>query len=402
MKKIPKLASYDDCFGCMLCHDICPVKAITMSEDENGFWQPKINENICIGCLACEKGCAKIQNINPENLAKFPIKGYSKNSNLRMKSASGGAFATIALFMIQNFNAVVFGVTLKKNRVFHISIEKEEDISKLQGSKYIQSDTADIYKKVKIFLEKGRFVLFSGTPCQVQALNIYLGKTYHNLITIDLICHGVVSNKLFRRHNKINKIKEVTAFRDKSLGWGKDSFFRFKNKDTEEVNTNWNQNFFYHAFQLETCCRPSCYKCLFSQIKRTSDITLGDYWANRKSVNYECKGISSILPNTSKGLKIITDCNSLEKEQVDWQSTIRPNPRLFTTRPEFKKFSCSQNIGKLYKYLPSKIVDNILGTRYSKKQILFRPWLNYINRVKKEYEERYKKELNRLDQKLKS
>lgn len=394
MKKLPKLATIDNCFGCMLCHDLCPTDAISMVEDDNGFWLPKVDEDICIGCLSCERGCDTIQNSHPDHMADRPLRGFCNDYEFRSKSASGGAFAAIAFHMITRYNSVVIGASLIDNQVLHIEITGQDDLYKLQGSKYIQSNTSEIYEKVKKHLVSGRNVLFSGTPCQVQALNIFLRKSYSNLLTIDLICHGIISNKLFRRHNDINNISKVSAFRDKSIGWGKDCFFRYIDNGIEKVNTKWENNFFYHAFQLETCCRPSCYGCRFSQLKRVSDITLGDYWADRKSENYDSQGISTILPNTEKGRKIVAECDILEVNVVDWLSTISPNPRLFTSRSEFEKFSCSKHIGKLYKYLPSVIADCILGTRFSKRHILFRPWLKYINKVKQEYEKRYRSELS--------
>lgn len=395
MKELPNLASIDDCFGCMLCHDVCPVNAITMRLDVNGFWMPDIDTDKCIGCKSCERGCSKIQNLLPANKAEIPLKGFCRDSATRKRSASGGAFAAIANYMITCRNAIVIGATLIDNQVRHITIDNIDDIYKLQGSKYIQSDCSDIYKFVKKLLNSGRTVLFSGTPCQVHALNVFLGKPWDNLFTIDLICHGVVSNTLLQRHNVINHIQKISSFRDKRLGWGKDCFFRYINDGVEKVNTNWNSNFFYHAFQLETCCRPNCYKCHFSKMERTSDITLGDYWADRKNENYDSLGISTILPNTEKGTQIINDCDFLETQEVDWESTVRPNPRLFTPRYEFLKFSCSKRIAKLYRYLPSKIVDCILGTRYSKKHILFRPWFNYIKKIKTDYERRYQSEFRK-------
>lgn len=398
MKRLPKLASLDDCFGCMLCHDVCPVDAISMRLEKNGYWMPHVNDKACIGCLTCERNCKKIQSSKPDRVTKTPLRGFCTDDAIREKSASGGAFASIACSLIHKYRAVVYGATLNNDNVYHLGIEKTEEIDRLQGSKYIQSETTGVYKGVKDNLLDGRFVVFSGTPCQVQALKLYLGKDYDNLITIDLICHGVVSHQLLFRHKTLNRIKNITAFRAKNLGWGQDCFFKYKDGRDEFTESDWSKNFFYHAFQLEACCRPSCYKCPFSQTKRVSDITLGDYWTDRRGERYDPLGISSILPNTAKGRNVVATCENLETESVDWLSTIRPNPRLFTSRVEFLKFACSKHIFSLYKYLPSFIADCIIGVRNSKRHILFRPWLKYISHVKAEYEMRYQAELSKLSQ----
>lgn len=395
MVNLPNLASPSECLGCMLCADVCPKKAITIKEDNNGYWLPYVDSSICVGCHACERKCQKVRKPVLVNKCEQPLKGWCIEDDIRRQSASGGIFSAIAINMLHKHHAVVYGATLQDNKVYHIGIENEADLHMLQGSKYIQSNTAGIYCNVKEHLNKGRFVVFSGTPCQINALKTYLGKDYDNLLTIDLICHGVISNTIFKRHIEKNNIGEVLTFRDKSLGWGKDVFFKTKKEGVITVDTNWIHNFFYHTFQLETCTRNSCYDCPFCTPLRVSDITIGDYWAAKRTDEYNPLGISTILPNTPKGLKAMTECDNIESSPVDWLSTIKPNPRLFTARPLFRKFACGKYIGFFYRFLPNVIVDNILGVWYSKRNILFLPWLKYIQHVKQQYETQYQQKLKK-------
>lgn len=403
MVKLPKLAPASECMGCMLCADVCPKQAIVMKEDDNGYWGPIIDEKLCVGCLACERKCDSIRNDNDKtwlHKSKQPYKGWCLDNDIRKTSASGGIFSSIAITMIRKYNAIVFGATLQDNKVFHIGIEKIEDLKFLQGSKYIQSNTTGTYRSVKECLKEGRMVVFSGTPCQVKALRVFLNKDYDNLLTIDLICHGVISNTIFRRHIEKNSCGEVLAFRDKSLGWGKDVFFKCQKAGRITVDTNWKHNFFYHAFQVETCTRYSCYDCKFCRQERESDITIGDYWAAKRTKEYNPLGISTIIPNTDKGKHFLEECNNIEKIPTDWYSTIKSNPRLFISRPLFKKFACGRYIGKMYKYLPNIIVDGILGVWYSKRNLPFLPWFKYIQHMKRKYEADFQLRLKMSKDKL--
>ena len=389
MVRLPNLVSEKACFGCMLCADTCPKQAITIQENANGFWMPYIDSSLCVGCHLCEHKCKMVQSLLLQDKCKQPLYGWCIDDSIRNSSASGGVFTAIALEMIRKHNAVVFGASLQNNKVCHIGIEEESDLFMLQGSKYIQSKTEGIYQSVRDYLKVGRFVVFSGTPCQVKALKIFLNTDYDNLLTIDLICHGVVSNIIFRRHIEKNKCGEVLAFRDKSKGWGRDVFFLTKKKGVVSVDTNWRHNFFYHAFQLETCTRNSCYDCPFCRQERVADITIGDYWAAKHTEEYDARGISTILPNTDIGQKALDVCSIIVTKKVDWLSTIKANPRLFISRPLFKKFACGKYIGRMYKYLPNILVDNILGVWYSKRNLLFLPWFKYIQSVKHKYESEY-------------
>lgn len=393
MVELPKLASEKECLGCMLCVDTCIKQAITVNEDSNGYWMPSINESLCVGCRACERNCKAVREVSLLNKCKSPLKGWHREASVRKNCASGGAFSAVAQFMIRNYHAVIVGATLKNNRVYHMAIEKEEDIALLQGSKYIQSNTAGIYRKVKQLLKSGRFVVFSGTPCQVKALRVFLQGKNNKLLTIDLICHGVVSNTIFSRHIEKTACGEVINFRDKSLGWGRDVFFKAKKNGIMITDTNWRNNFFYHVFQLETCTRYNCYDCKFCRQERIADITIGDYWAARHSDEYNPMGISTILANTQHGLDVLRECDNMILEPADWYSTIKFNPRLFVNRPLFQKFSCSRHIGVLYKYLPKLLTDRILGVWFSKRNFLFLPWFKYIQNIKERYEIDYQEKL---------
>ena len=146
MGSLPKLAQFNNCLGCMLCSDVCKHGAISMSEDKNGFWMSVIDSNKCVGCLACERKCEQVRLTPPINRCKIPLKGWAKDDGIRAQSASGGAFSAIALNLIREKEAVIYGATLDNNSVYHTFIQNEEDISKLQGSKYIQSKTEGIYQ----------------------------------------------------------------------------------------------------------------------------------------------------------------------------------------------------------------------------------------------------------------
>ena len=399
--RYPKLATYNNCMGCMLCADICPKKAIRIEEDYNGFWMPIVDSEKCIKCFLCEKSCVKVRSIVSGEKCNIPLKGYCLDDNLRSNSASGGAFSALANYAISRKNAIVYGATLQNNHVFHISIDRIEDIRLLQGSKYIQSRTTGVFISVKKALNQEKFVLFSGTPCQVNALRVFLEHDYDNLLTIDLICHGVVSNRIFKRHIEKNECGEIVAFRDKTTGWGKDCFFREIRNGKPYVDYNWRNNYFYHVFQAETCMRPNCYKCQFCKTERVSDITIGDYWADRKNSNYNVLGISTILCNTQKGLAFVSSCKLLHTECVDWFSTIAPNPRLLLSRKSFLRFSCSSHINSLYRWLSKNIADNIVGVWRTKRLLPFWLWLLYINHIRKEYDSEYECELERIKQEYK-
>lgn len=388
MKSLPELAPYDVCTGCMLCADTCPKGAIRFHIDANGFWQPQVDENGCIGCKLCEKACGTARKRELHPYSEQPFKGHATAEEVRKRSTSGGIFYALAEHAILHKQAIVYGAAGDGHTVYHKGVETLQDLAHLQGSKYAQSNTSGTYKQVKAHLKQGRFVLFSGTPCQVQALHTHLGKSYENLLTVDLICHGVPSYKLIERHLAVNKGEAIEQFRSKSFGWGRDSYITMVQAGKSVTVTNRVQNLFYHMFQCELAFRPNCYQCSFNSAHRAGDITIGDYWLVRNSPEYDPLGISTILPNTEQGRRYLDECNNITKEPTPWQKALANNPRLITDRREYLRTALSHSIGALYRYLPACVADRILGTFRSKCRPFSFLWLKYLARKRTGYKTR--------------
>lgn len=330
-----------DCCGCNACAQRCPKHCIILTEDHEGFLYPKVNTELCIECGLCEKVCPVI-NQKPK---KGPLEVYAAinpDEQIRKESSSGGIFTLLAEKIIQE-NGVVFGARFDENwEVRHDYTETIEGLAVFRSSKYVQSRIEDNYLKAEKFLKEKRKVLFSGTPCQIAGLKKFLRKEYDNLLTVDFICHGVPSTKVWRmyldetcrnlikRGSSSNFIDEgrrsyieAINFRHKILGWKRFSFFLKLNsafiqseKNTEGIFEPFLENAFMKAFLSDTILRPSCYQCPCKSGKSTSDITIADYW-NIQQVLPEFdddKGISLVLTNTSKGENIFSSCNVIYKK----------------------------------------------------------------------------------------
>lgn len=301
------------CTGCEACANKCPKGCISMVENAEGFLFPKINQKQCVGCNLCEKACPVL---NPVSIHKTEadVKVYAlihKDEEVRSASSSGGAFSAIAEYVLEQ-GGVVFGAAFDENfDVEHIGVEKKEDLAKLRGSKYVQSRIGDTYKKAKEYLQEGRLVFFTGTACQTSGLIGYLGQNYDNLITQDLICHGVPSPLAWRKYiqfrERLEKSKtEHVFFRDKSFGWH-NWHIAFKFKNGTQYKQNQRDDMMIAAFLRGKCSRKSCYECKFKQKCRLADITLADYWGIEKIAPEldDDKGISSIYINSEKGQRIL-------------------------------------------------------------------------------------------------
>lgn len=313
-----KITRPENCCGCSACAQRCPKQCITMEEDPEGFLYPRIDLSKCIDCKLCEKVCPII---NP-NEDKQPLEIYATinpDEETRKQSSSGGVFSLFATRIIQE-NGVVFGARFDENgEVKHDYTETLEGLAVFRGSKYVQSRIGNTYQKAESFLKSGKKVLFSGTPCQIAGLKRFLRKDYDNLITVDFICHGVPSPKIWRHYLKVtcNKLAggedyEIKAinFRNKDRGWRKYNFSLSLNIKSE---TNRNEikkfcepasnNVYMKGFLNDLYLRPSCHYCAVKSGKSGSDITIADHWGVKKlnpSLNDD-KGVSLAFYNTPKG-----------------------------------------------------------------------------------------------------
>lgn len=292
-----------ECSGCTACMNICPKNAIQMIEDEEGFKYPRIDKEKCIDCGACYKICPNIKKDESNNI----IEAYGvkhKNDEERITSRSGGVFIALSDYIL-NQGGVIYGAELNSDfTVSHNRAENKKQRDKFKGSKYIQSDMNDIIKKVKEDLNNNKKVLFSGTACQVHAVKVSVPKKYHdNLYTIDLICHGVPSKKIFEEFLKyIEKISGKTIkdfnFRDKRFGWRshyETSIF----EDGTELTTQYFKTLFYGHNIL----RPACHNCNYANTHRPADITIADFWGveNVAPEFQDKKGVSLTIINNLKG-----------------------------------------------------------------------------------------------------
>ncbi|MBO5439481.1 MAG: Coenzyme F420 hydrogenase/dehydrogenase, beta subunit C-terminal domain [Clostridia bacterium] len=299
----------EKCSGCHACVDICPKSCISMVSDNEGFLYPKVDESTCIKCGLCVKACPII---TPKERTKSidGIKAYGAYSNtkeIRRYSSSGGLFTEIATYIINN-GGVVFGAAFNEDfSVSHKMVDTIEGLSVFRGSKYVQSTIGNTYKEAKELLTEGKLVLFTGTPCQIGGLYSYLGKDYENLITQDIICHGVPSPMVWQKYkeyqeNKNNSTINAVQFRNKDSGWKSYSVVLGFDNDKEYRQKSGN-DLYIKSFLTDLCLRPSCYNCSFKGKVRESDITLADFWGIENVIPEmdNDKGISLMLVNSLRG-----------------------------------------------------------------------------------------------------
>jgi coenzyme F420-reducing hydrogenase beta subunit len=302
-----------DCCGCAACMNACPKKAITMDPDEDGYLYPVADQVLCVECELCKKVCA-FQNILVN--WKEPLSVYAainKNQSVLSNSASGGIFAALASLVFAK-GGVVFGSAFNDDiEPEHIGIGNPKDMKKIQGSKYVQSSINNTFIEAEQYLKQGKVVLYTGTPCQIAGLKSYLNKDYDNLITADLICHGVPSSEFFKGYikyleGKLNGKIIDFKFRDKLRGWG------FMEKAVYEKNGAVRKKFiapitsyYYNYFLHGDIYRESCYECKYAGGSRQGDFTMGDYWGIEKAHPEidTTGGVSVLLVNSKRGMDLI-------------------------------------------------------------------------------------------------
>lgn len=363
----------DLCYGCRACEQVCPRNAISMQPNNEGFIYPIIDQKKCIDCGLCEKVCPT-QDINVEKLL-HPEKdtvyaAWNLDLSARLKSTSGGLFFVLATKVISD-GGVVYGAVMDETMtVVHCRVVDLVGLTKLRGSKYVQSDTKDTFRSVKKDLLAGINVLYSGTPCQIAGLRGFLQRDYSNLITIDLVCHGTPSPMIFKYHinylnNKEGLIKSF-LFRDKKpSGWRAYISYEFKS-GLKKFNTTQN-DFYCRSFYAGWISRESCYICEYSQSKRGGDITLSDFWGGEsaiKALQIQRKyGYNLVICNTPKG-QVIFDSIKEQIGYIETNMTIAKQGDVRLRHAEEKPYirniiynECEENgypyIVEKYKYRPS-------------------------------------------------
>ncbi len=360
-----------NCCGCTACLNVCPTEAITMKKDNKGFNYPVIDKEKCIKCGMCRNVCPLKNKLDfNNNLNIYAAK--NKNIDIRKKSSSGGIFYLLAENIIAD-GGVVYGAQYDEQlKVEHTRINKKVEIQKLMGSKYTQSDMKRTFKNVSEDLVSGKIVLFSGTPCQISGLYKYLElkriKT-DKLITIDIICHSVPSNKVYKDYIKYmekkykSKIKKIN-FRNKSNHKINNLSIEFENGKNYIGSVD--KDIYYRLFFLELINRDSCYNCRFKSFERISDITIGDYWEiSRLDKSFDDEnGVSLVLINTNKGQELFNKIkNKIEYKESSRDICIQPslknNVRLNHKTDKFWNDYEKKNLIKIYNKYDNSLLIKI-------------------------------------------
>lgn len=312
----------EDCCGCRTCEKVCPKQAITMVEDECGFLYPEIDESKCVNCGLClkrcvfQKGYKKRKKYNPY----YAYGARHKKDFIYNRSRSGGVFVALSTWIINN-GGVVYGAGYDEEKgyfkVRHKRAETKKERNEFCGSKYVQSDLGDTFSQIKKDLEDGRKVLFSGTGCQVGALYSFLHKKYSELYTIDIICHGVPSPRIWsdylhmKEEEYQRKVKYVNFRNKEKHGWKEHRELIVVGK--KEIDSRVFTNLFYK----ELISRPSCYQCVYANQNRVGDITIADFWGHEDAIPGKWdddKGVSLVLVNNPRGMQLWDGA----KGKVDW------------------------------------------------------------------------------------
>lgn len=320
--------SENECCGCEACVQICPTNCISFSLGAKGFFYPKVDSERCVRCHKCERVCPYYHRSISTQLNQFAA--FSDDLSLRMKSSSGGIFSLLSA-KILNKGGVVFGASFDESfRVIHSYIESDNELYKLQGSKYVQSRIGNSFVLVRKYLEDSYPVLFSGTPCQVSALQLFLGHDYPNLVTVEVFCHGVPCPMIWDDYLRSligNKRCKSVFFRDKTrYGW-RDYSYRVETEDNSIIYLPYGENVYSDGFLSDLTIRPSCFNCPSKIDNSRADISIGDYWGvdNIHKEIDDNLGCSAVIIHSQKG-QFLFDSISCIKIQTRLEDIIKGNP----------------------------------------------------------------------------
>lgn len=335
------------CSGCGACAAICPKSCITMTADEEGFLYPKVDKSRCVKCGLCEKICPATK--QPENEAApkaFAL--INREEAVRRDSTSGGVFTLLARQVLSTGGVVYGAAVTSEMKIAHVEVEREADLPRLRGSKYVRSDTGHTYAQAKQRLLEGKTVLYTGTPCQIAGLKAYLGKDYQRLICQDVICHGAPSpmawqKYLTQRQREAGAKATAVSFRYKQPDWADYSLrLTFENGRTYQATAD--RDTYLKAFLHDLSLGHGCYHCAFKGLHREADLTLADFWGvwDVKPEMDDHKGTSLVLVHSEKGSQLLekirplTHCQEVPAaEALAHNSSMFRSPAMPPAREQF-------------------------------------------------------------------
>ena len=321
-----RIVDKSKCCGCTACMNICPVQCIVMRRDREGFDYPVADPDRCISCGRCETVCPLA---NQKKVAEPVIALAARSPEFVEESSSGGIFPLLARKVIEDSGAVFGAVMNPDLTVCHTEAEDMTEVHRMRGSKYVQSELYGALEDVKAGLEKGRKVMFTGTPCQIAGLKAYLHEDYEGLLLVDCACHGVPSPGLWEKYVKAlgekyaMKINHID-FRGKHRSWRKYDFVI--SVDGRKVSVPRMKDPYMALFLQDMTLRPSCYQCTFRKGRSGSDLTLADLWNVTEAFPEmdDDRGVSLILVNTPKGQSALDEAGVIYRS-LDPELALRRN-----------------------------------------------------------------------------
>ena len=359
--------SVADCTLCGGCINACPTDAIRLKKQYLDFCYPDIDANLCINCNKCELSCPILgEKSKPENGFPIAFAAQSKNDEVRIRSSSGGAFYEFADKMLKDGGYVCGAVFDEEFHVKHIVSNSKNDVYRMMGSKYAQSDMGYCYREIKDVLEKGHKVLFSGCPCQVAGMRTFLGKEYRNLLLVELICHGIPSDQMLQAYIRMQekkygaKLKRM-EFRNKTKGWH-NSAVRMEFENGKIYAEPMTIDAFMQGYFRGVSLKESCFSCQFRNFASGSDLTIGDFWGAEIEMSHidDNKGLSVVISNSQKGTvfleKTMTSCVPVKMDNI-----LKYNQAL--VRP----FSIGEQRTVFYKYATEKGAEKAIEQFFYEK-----------------------------------